>query len=217
VDHWSFRPGDPPDAATRAEFDRLLDAALEAGGRVDYRLAAPKWQWLCHVADRGDLVLHGSNNPAIDRFEPRQSDDRAEFGNRTAVYAATDGIWPIYFAIVDRRDGPASLLNSCQRFEEPDGSLTEPHYFFSVNTGARLGPGTVYLLPAAGFEAEAPYGERGRPVHTAQVARLEPVVPRARLAVGPADFPVPIHRHDHAALLARIDADPGGFPWVTDR
>jgi hypothetical protein len=211
--YWLTRPGTPPDAATRAEFDALL----ATGGLVDYRLAAPKWQFLCHAAERGDLVLHGSNDPGIGCFEPRQSNDLAEFGNRTAVYAATDGIWPMYFALVDRRGGPASLLNSCQRFERPDGSLTEPYYFFSVNAEARLGPGTVYLLPAAGFEAEAPYGEGGRRVHTAQVAILAEVRPLARLAVEPADFPVPIRRHDHAELLRRIDADPGGFPWVTDR
>lgn len=210
---WLTRPGDPPDAATRAGFDALLAAAIRAGGPVDYRSVAPKWQWLCHVAERGDLVLHGSNNPGIECFEPRQSNDVAEFGNRTAVYAATDGIWPMYFAIVDRSDGPASLLNSSQRHASPDGSLSEPHYFFSVDSGARLVPGTVYLLPAAGFEREAPYPERGRQVHTAQVASLEPVRPLARLAVAPADFPLPIRRHDHAALVARVAAEPGGFPW----
>jgi len=82
--YWLRRPGPEPDAATQAEFDALLAAALAAGPgtAIDYRLAAPKWQFLCHVADRGEAVLHGSSDPDIACFEPRQSNDIAEFGNR---------------------------------------------------------------------------------------------------------------------------------------
>ena len=85
--YWLSRPGPPPDPATRARFDAVLAAALAAGRgtAIDYRLAAPRWQFLCHAADGGQVVLHGSSDPDIDRFEPRQSNDIAEFGNRTAV------------------------------------------------------------------------------------------------------------------------------------
>ena len=66
-------------------------------------------------------MLHGSGSPDIQEFEPRQSNDLAEFGNRRAVYAASDGIWPIYFAVVNR-DGPVtSLVNSCARVVGADG------------------------------------------------------------------------------------------------
>jgi hypothetical protein len=216
--YWSRRPGPAPDAATRAAFDRLLAAAPAAGGEIDYRLDAPKWQFLCHVADRGDLVLHGSGDPGIACFEPRQSNDIAEFGNRAAVYAAADGLWPMYFAILDRPRHPMSLNNSCMRVEQPDGTLSEPYYFFSVNAEVlaedQFRRGTVYLLPAAGFEREPPYDEGGLRVHTAQAASLEPVVPLARLAVEKADFPLPIRGHDHATLVARAAADPHGFPWL---
>jgi hypothetical protein len=42
--HWLSRPEPQPNAATRAEFDTLLAAALAAGPAtaIDYRLAAPK-------------------------------------------------------------------------------------------------------------------------------------------------------------------------------
>ena len=33
-------------------FDALFDDAVAWGGEVDYRLAAPRWQFLCHLADR---------------------------------------------------------------------------------------------------------------------------------------------------------------------
>jgi hypothetical protein len=220
--YWLSRPGPPPDAATRAAFDALLARALAAGptAPIDYRLTAPKWQFLCHVADRGEVVLHGSSAPDIDRFEPRQSNDIAEFGNRTAVYAAADGLWAMYFAILDRPAHRMSLTNGCFREVDADGSVSEPLYFFSINNEAleqdQFSTGTVYLLPAEGFEREADYVEAGRTVRTAQAASLEPVAPLAKLTVEPADFPLRIRGHDFAVQQARIDADPGGFPWLAD-
>jgi hypothetical protein len=219
---WLSRPGPAPDAATRAEFDALLAAALAAGvgTAIDYRLTPPKWQFLCHVADRDEAVLHGSSDPGIARFGPRQSNDIAEFGNRKAVYAAADGLWALFFAILDRPRHGMSLTNSCFRVLGQDGSVSEPYYYFAVNDEViergQFSPGTVYLLPAGGFEREAAYTEGGRQVLTAQAASLEPVEPLAKLAVEPADFPLRIRGYDLATHLARIDADPGGFPWLAD-
>ncbi|HEY6745027.1 MAG TPA: hypothetical protein VI357_04840 [Mycobacteriales bacterium] len=219
---WLTRPGPPPDAATRAAFDELLARAVAAGPAepIDYRLAAPKWQFLCHVADRGDAMLHGSSAPDIARFQPRQSNDIAEFGNRKAVYAAADGLWAMYFAILDRPRHRMSLNNTCFRVLHDDGTASEPYYFFSVNTEVleqdQFSPGTVYLLPTGPFEREAPYAEGGRRVETAQAAALEPVAPLAKLTVERADFPLPIRGHHHPTLAARIEADPDGFPWLAD-
>ena len=80
-------------------------------------------------------MLHGSANADIMEFEPRKSDDLVEFGNRRAVYAASDGIWPIYFAIVDRDNYVTSLVNACFRVVTPSGK-SEPFYYFSVNGDA---------------------------------------------------------------------------------
>jgi hypothetical protein len=126
----------------------------------------------------------------------------------------------MYFAILDRPKHPMSLTNSCFREVHADGSLGDPHYFFSVNDEAlrehQFSTGTVYLLPAEKFEREAPYEEGGRQVVTAQAASLEPVAPIAKLTVQPADFPLPIRGHDFAIQQKRIGADPGGFPWILD-
>ena len=220
--YWLRRPGPEPDAATRAAFDRLLARALADGPQrpIDYRLDAPKWQFLCHVADRGAATLHGSSAPDIDCFEPRQSNDIAEFGNRRAVYAAADGLWALYFAILDRPAHRMSLTNSCFRVVHEDGTESEPYYFFSVNNEVleqnQFGPGTVYLLPPEKFEREAPYREGRRTVRTAQAACLEPVEPMAKLTIEPADFPLPIRGHDLDIQLGRVEADPGGFPWIRD-
>jgi hypothetical protein len=163
-------------------------------------------------------VLHGSSDPDIARFEPRQSNDIAEFGNRKAVYAAADGLWAMFFAILDRPRHRMSLTNSCFRVLGEDGAVSEPYYYFAVNREVleqdQLSQGTVYLLPAGRFEREPAYVEGGRRVLTAQAASVQPVEPLAKLVVEPAEFPLRIRGYDRATQLARIEADPGGFPWL---
>jgi len=213
------------DRDTAASFDRLLDQALEHGPErpLDYRLDAPKWQFLCHAADRAGVVLHGSGVPDIARFEPRQPADDLEFSNRLAVFAAADGIWPIYFAIADREHlVPMILMNACVRLDDDAGRLSEPYYYFSVSAPAlKHRPwrtGTVYLLPADSFEHQPPIPLNGTQLHVAQAASPVAVEPIAKLTVHPDDFPFlhQVHGHDDALINARAAADPDGFPWFEE-
>lgn len=215
--YWMPRPGPGPDPSTIAEFDRLLDEVVSTGPErpIDYRLAAPKWQFLCHAADRGGFVLHGTGEPDISIFEPRQPEDLSEFGNRRAVYAAMDGIWPIYFAILDRVRYGMGLVNGCIRLSDRG-----PFYFFSITRSAlEQQPwrnGIVYLLPADSFEAQPPIMLDGQEIRIAQAASATSVRPAAKLVVGPEDFPFlhQIRGHDNDVLRARAEADPDGFPWL---
>ncbi|OUD01494.1 hypothetical protein [Streptomyces swartbergensis] len=220
--YWIPRPSARLDRRTRTCFDRLLDTALDHGPDrpLDYRLAAPKWQFLCHVADRADVVLHGTGDPGIRRFEPRRPADPLDFSSRHAVFAATDGIWPMFYAVLDRDRQPGTrTCNACVRVGDATGRLGEPHYFFSVTrTALARRPwrtGTVYLLPATGFERQPPIPTADGTVRVAQAASGTPVEPVARLQVQPADFPIlhRVHGHDDAVLAARAAADPEGFPW----
>jgi hypothetical protein len=208
-------------AETIASFERLFAQALEdRGAAIDYRLPAPKWQFLCHLCEHKAIVLHGSGETEITELAPRQSADAAEFGNRRAVYAASDGIWAMYFAIVDRRR-VTSLINACVRVAEPSGR-SGPYYFFSVNRDALpYNPwrsGMIYLLPRHSFEPQPLQQYRGAMVEIAQWASRVPVKPLAKLAVAPEDFPFlgQIRPHDPAVIQARAAADPEGFPWLDE-
>lgn len=210
----------PTDAETLATFDRLFDETAGTGGEIDYRLAAPRWQFACHIADTRPVVLHGSGDAAIAMFEPRQPTDATEFGNQNAVFAASDGLWPMYFAILDRVGHPMSLINASVRSLDGDGGASAPHYFFSISAPALAArafrPGMLYFLPRGTFRPQPELTVGPHRVRIDQWASPEPVAPLCRLAVSPDDFPLleQIRGHDDEATFARIQANPDGFPWV---
>jgi hypothetical protein len=216
------RPPMPDDPDVLGAFDRLVDEAVARGpgSVVDYRLPYPRWQFICHIADTRDVVLHGSGDPDIARFEPRQPNDSTVFGNQKAVYAASDGLWPMYFAILDRPNVPF-LINASFRLATPDG-LGDPYYFFSISRPAlekrAFRRGTIYFLPRKTFHQQRPETRDGETVHIPQWASFEPVVPLCKIAVGPEDFPLlaEMRGHDDEDMLARIKAKPDGFPWLDE-
>jgi hypothetical protein len=222
LDYLERRPPMPTESAVLEAFDALYDAAVAAGpaAPIDYRLPAPRWQFICHIADTRPVVLHGSGNPSIARFEPRQPLDNTVFGNQHAVYAASDGLWPMYFAILDRDRYQLSLVNGVVRVLGSDGLAGEPHYFFSISYAALpLSPwrrGTLYFLPRDTFDQQ-PHGEvDGRRIEIPQWASPEPVTPLARIEVGPEDFPLlgAIRGHDPEETRTRARKSPDGFPWI---
>ena len=201
--------------------DTLFEQAITYGtGTISYTLPIPKWQFLCYLTDTKNVLLHGSGSREIEEFEPRQSFDVTEFGNQRAVYAAADGIWPLFFAVVHRERHVTSLVNACMRPVAADGQRSQPFYFFSINADAvpyqPWRPGTIYILPRDTFVPQPLQQYRGLTVDLAQWASLTPVRPLARLTVEPADFPflAHVHPHDPQVIRERATRDPQGFPWM---
>jgi hypothetical protein len=225
-DYWWARPAPDLSAAEQAQCDALLERALAQGPArpMDYSLDVPKWQFLCHVAERHPIVLHGSNQPDIARFEPRQPMDVNTFGAQRAVYAASDGIWPMYFAIVDR-SRVSTLVNACARLSLPGNTqaVLGPFYLFSISQAVLpqrpYVSGTVYLLPSQTFQAEPPFPFGPMQVHTAQLASPEAVAPLAKLTVASEDFPflTRMRGHDDARLADYAAAIQSGAPWPDER
>ena len=223
-DYWLTRPSLEFDEKAQMAFDELLNTTLSIGGcpTIQFTLPWSKWQFLCHLADHHDIALHGSGNPNISLFEPRQSSDLHEFGNQKAVYAASDGLWAMFFAIVDR-DRVTSITNACIRIAEETGSLHGPFYVFSVSQAALPSQpwrtGTVYLLPRSLFTLQPPIPFGSSQVHIAQLASSVPVPPLAKLTVTPDDFPflMQIRGHDDERLQEYATALQTGAPWPKDQ
>ena len=226
-DYWLPRPGVEPGPDLRASFDQLWERAIASG---DSPMVEPppalRWQFLCHLADARGLVLHGSGDPGIAVFEPRQAQDLSAFGNQKAVYAAGDGLWAMFFAIVDR-DRIGSVTNACVRLADAAGEVSPPRYVFSITRSALperpWRSGTVYVLPGDTFELQPPMRFGELEVRIPQLASLVGVRPLARVAVEPDDFPFlsQIRGHDddrlaeyaHALETARALARVAAARW----
>jgi hypothetical protein len=219
-DYWLTRPTLNFDLEAQRAFDALLDTTLSTGGcpTIPYALPWPKWQFLCHLADQHAIALHGSGDPNIALFEPRQSNDLNEFGNQKAIYAASDGLWAMFFAIVDRQR-VTSITNACVRLADATGMLHGPFYVFSVSQTALPNQpwrtGAVYLLPRGTFIDQPPLAFGSNQVHIAQLASFVPVQPLAKLSVTPEDFPflMQIRGHDDNRLQEYASALQTGAPW----
>lgn len=223
-DYWLTRPDGRVDEKAQIAFDELLDTTLSMDNCPTIQLTLPwsKWQFLCYLADHHDIALHGSGNPHIAVFEPRQSNDLSDFGNQKAIYAASDGLWAMFFAIVDR-DRVKSVTNACVRLADEMGTLQGPYYVFSISQSALPSQpwrtGTVYLLPRRTFMVQPPLPFGSYQVHIAQLASFVPVQPLAKLTVTPDDFPFlsQIRGHDDERLQEYATALQTGAPWPKDQ
>jgi hypothetical protein len=167
----------PAARVDKAAFERLVRAVDEArGSEIDYDAAAPKHAFFRYLLEHRPVLLHGTGDPTIERFDPRrQTDYDNEWTN--AVFATDDPIWPIFFAVVNRPVA-RSLINACSR------RYGESHYYFSIGTDPTRRDawrsGWIYVVPRQTFR-----------LHPSGPEWLSPtaVRPLARLRVDPSDFP----------------------------
>ncbi len=177
-----------PNEERRRAFDALFLRAFSLGLEqpIDYTLPYPRHEFLRYLVTQQDVVLYGSNNPAITVLEPHEQNDSS--GQRLrGVFASADGIWPIFNAILDQALYQGSVRSGAfvvkiTRAQE------RRYYYFSLNeTLHKLKPwrtGMVYILPRPAF----------KPVSNSVVRYDEwvcpnPVRPIAKIAVTPQDFP----------------------------
>lgn len=220
-DYWLHRPALALTAETQAAFDQVWAqiTAADTTTRIHYTLPAPKWQFLCYLADRWGVVLHGTGDPHIAVFEPRPSNDLNEFGAQTAVYAARDGLWAMFFALVDRTRYALTTTNACIQLVDEAGQADAPRYIFAISQAALVQQpwraGTVYLLPGATFVNQPSLRFGPYEVRVPQLASLVPVTPLAQLAVDLEDFPFlpDIRGLDDDRLPEYGQALQTGAPW----
>lgn len=206
--------------AQRSAFEALHgDAVLPADGReIDYALPHPKWLFLQWLVDAHDIILHGSNEMGIDAFKPaRAGFDANPHGNHRAIYATNDGIWPMFFAVLDKPNYRGSMRNGVGWVDAegseinfdarrlPEGA--RKRYMFSLNRDELhkrpWREGMIYILPRRTFQQLQ--DREGRLI--AEWASFEPVKPLAKMRVGPADFPFvdQVTGHDDTQIIRMQD------------
>jgi hypothetical protein len=195
------------DAATEATLNGIADR-LEAGDAQAMNDApVPRIEFLRWLAENRAVLFHGSGREDLAVLEPiRLSRDTTEFGDQQAVFATSDPVWAIYFAIL-RRDAPFGTRNGSLGIA--GGSIYPRWYHFSVtrplDQTTRFGPGSLYVVPRAQFTSEPPlHGV----YETAQWVSPLPVRTLVRVDVTPDDFPF------LNAVVSHRDRDPGLFVYA---
>ena len=219
-DYWMERPPLSSGRSTRAAVDDFLrrrpfdaDALLRRYPDVD------RWKFLCALAERRSIAFHGTGDAAIESFEPRRPTDLAPFGDQKAVFATSDPIWAMFYAIVDRESYEVTLNNACILLLDAEGRPGTPYYYFSISRDALQErpwrSGYVYLLPADTFVEQPPGEYAGHPARVPQLASPVPVAPFARLRVSAEDFPflAQIRGHADERLAEYAQAVMAAAPW----
>ena len=191
-----------------AAFAALFASVMEtADGRaIDYQLPYPRHEFIQYVMARDTIIFHGTGDPDIDTFAPIRKSvelrDQTGRGNVQGVYGTHDGLWSMFFAVVDRPNLKGSIRNGVMTFHNRAGDEVSV-YNFSINQDQLADQpwrtGTLYFLPRDTFTRLM----LTPTTFANEWASEQPVRPIARLTVRPEDFPFldRIGGHDDSELL----------------
>jgi hypothetical protein len=192
----------------RVQFEKLLQTCLERadGGWIDYDLPHPKHEFVQYVTAQDQIIFHGSNNMTIDQFQPVRKSmelyDETGRGNVQAVYGTHDGLWAMFFAVVDREKHLGSIRNGVVYFQNRAGEQIAV-YNFSINQeqleARPYTEGALYFLPRETFTRLKLTPES----YANEWASEQPVRPIAKLKIQPEEFPFleQIDGHDDGELI----------------
>lgn len=130
------------------EYDELISKIYE-GQLIPKELPFPKYRFLQYISLHGDFIFHGSNNSDIDIFEPREQ--TLFNGKKTkAVFASSDPIWAMFYAVFDRSKLVGSFRNGCLVYKN------KKYHYYSLNKSTmEKNPwtsGKLYILPKKVFK-----------------------------------------------------------------
>ncbi|QGH35724.1 hypothetical protein GI584_17455 [Gracilibacillus salitolerans] len=181
------------------QFETIYEQYIvkDSGLWIDYDLDYPKHLFLQYLIKVKDVLVHGSNNPDIEIFEPRNQ-TLANNKPVKAVFAASDAIWSLYFAVINRSEYQGTLKNLC--FSIPTKKEVKRYYYFSVNQdfqGEYWRNGTMYILPKSAF---AQGGSREEWICQ------DKVKPLAKISVTPEEFPFldQVRKHDENMAHVKV-------------
>ncbi|NUM43902.1 MAG: hypothetical protein HUU38_04280 [Anaerolineales bacterium] len=188
-------------------FQHLLDTITTAptGAWIPYDLPYPKHEFIQYLMARDLFIFHGSNKQDIETFVPIRTSvelyDKRGIGNLPAIYGTHDGLWAMFFAIVNRGQLRGSIRNGVTYFHNRTGAQL-PIYNFSINQEQLpekpWTEGALYFFPREKFERQR-FTETN---YANEWACTEAIPPLAKLHLHPEDFPFleQIGGHDDSAL-----------------
>jgi hypothetical protein len=147
------------------------------------------------------VLFHGSNNKEINEFYPRR---QTLFDGKyiDAVFSTSDGIWPIFYAVLNRNKLIGNFRNGCL-----ESKNNNRFYFFSLTeetiNNDPWTDGMVYILPRESFNKVG----KG-PITFDEWICKEPIKPILRIEVDTSDFvfynKVSIHKSQESLIKTWI-------------
>lgn len=179
-------------------FNHLFENSCKKADKlIEYNLAFPKYKFLYYLTKNKRVVLHGSNQQEVHTFEPRkQTLYNGEMA--TAIFATKDPMWPIFYAILDKRKIVGNIRNGSISANGKSFfhfySLTKPTFINEPWT-----TGMIYILPEETFINVS----KGAIQFNEWISE-NAVSPFAKMEVEPSDFyflkKVASHRSDESAI-----------------
>ncbi|WP_136603940.1 hypothetical protein [Paenibacillus dokdonensis] len=164
------------------EFNHLYEKAVQDGGIMSYDSSYPKYRFLQYITQTKPVLFHGSNHPEIEEFEPRRQ-TLFDGTYTNAVFSSADGIWPLFYAVLNRSKLAGNIRNGCI----VSAGKKERFYFFSLSRETEdsfpWADGMIYILPRDSFRR----AEEGKLYFDEWISE-QPVKPMMRLQVSPEDF-----------------------------
>lgn len=165
------------------EYKRAYQEALDGDGIVRIAPSYSKERFVRYIAAAENVLLHGSNHPEIDELLTKQQ--TLYNGIMTeAVFATSDGIWAMFYAVLDRVKLKINFRNGCVV-----SLRNKRFYFFSLtretfeDTNHPWRSGTIYLLSKDTFN-----GPEQKAAAFDEWTSCTSVKPLARIHVEPSDF-----------------------------
>lgn len=192
----------PTIAFTNEELEQYeeLSKLVNEGRLIEYSLQYPKFRFLQYLSLIGKYVFHGSNQHHIERFEPHEQN---LYNNELtkAVFASTEPIWAIFFAVFNRSRLIGSFRNGCI------GSRNKKYHYYSINESTIKNrpwtEGMLYLLPKDKF-----YKSSKGEVQFDEWISHESITPKGKINVTISDFyffnKVAIHKDNESLFKTWI-------------
>jgi hypothetical protein len=183
-------------------YNRMYDAAIEGQAAIAYNGKFPKYRFIQYISETRNVLLHGSNHKQIEQFEPRQQ--TLYDGQLTeAVFATKDGIWPVFYAILNKSKVIKNFRNGSIRHVKSNRN----YHFYSIDQASDHQDlwlsGAIYFLEDKTFT-----GTTGTVLSFNEWTSVVAVRPITKLEVDPSDFyylhHVSIHNDKESMLRTYI-------------
>jgi hypothetical protein len=163
------------------KYNELFDEAINGDRLIEYSSSFPKQRFIQYIARNKNVLLHGSNNGLIQKFETRrQTLYNGDYVD--AVFATKDGIWPVFYATLDKSKLHGNIRNACL-----DTRKGEKFHYFSISQESSLNNpwtnGMIYFLPIDTFQKAS-----NEIVSFDEWVSKVSVIPLARMEVEVKDF-----------------------------